>query len=216
MKPIKELSEQIRLLTEETTPGQKKFYIEGIYLQGDIGNKNKRFYPSIILKNEVARYVRESVEKNSAWGELGHPSTPSINAERICHRIVSLKESGSNIIGRALVTNTPYGNIIKGLMEDGGRIGVSSRGLGSVVQKGDLQEVQSDFYLAAVDAVIDPSAPDAFVQGIMEDKEYIWQNGFLVEANIATMKKSILKAPMSQLEKVKLKLFEEFLSKLPK
>ena len=185
-------------------------------MQGDIKNRNGRMYPRQVLANEVNRYNREYIKKNRAYGELGHPQGPTINLERVSHMITSLEQQGSDFIGKAkIMTNTPYGKIVESLIGEGAQLGVSSRGMGSLKDKGGTQEVQKDFYLAtAADIVADPSAPNAFVNGIMESKEWVWDNGIIREADIADMKEDVKRASKSELENVKLKVFENFLSKL--
>jgi len=207
--------EEVQYLHEEKD-GKKSLHIEGVFMQGDIKNRNGRVYPRAILANEVARYNKEYIEKKRAYGELGHPQGPTINLERVSHLITSLRQEGSNFIGKAkIMTETPYGKIVESLMKEGAQLGVSSRGMGSLQQKGGAQEVQKDFYLAtAADIVADPSAPSAFVNGIMESKEWVWDNGMIREADIADMQNEVKTASRSELENVKLKVFEDFLSKL--
>lgn len=216
MKLLKELNEEVKLITEEADGGKKNFFIEGIFLQSEIENRNHRVYPKAILGREVNRYVTEFVNKNRAYGELGHPDTPNINPDRISHLITSLKEDGNNYVGKAKILDTPYGDIVRGIMNGGGALGVSSRGMGSLKpMKEGTQLVQDDYFLAtAGDVVVDPSAPDAMVQGIMEQKEWIWQNGIIKEADIAAMRKEILGASRKQLEEVTLRNFENFLKRL--
>ncbi len=215
MKLICEVLEDIKYLEEEKD-GKKGTYIEGIFMQGDIKNRNGRVYPKETLQKEVSRYDKEYIQKNRAYGELGHPQGPTINLERVSHLIQSLKQDGSNFVGRAkIMTETPYGKIVKSLMSEGAQLGVSSRGMGSLKNVGGKQEVQSDFYLAtAADIVADPSAPNAFVNGIMESKEWVWDNGIIREADINDMHHEVKTASKSDLENVKLKVFESFLSKL--
>tara|TARA_Y100000004_G_scaffold155060_1_gene179498 strand:+ start:2542 stop:3189 length:648 start_codon:yes stop_codon:yes gene_type:complete len=215
MKLICEVVEDVKYLEEEKN-GKKGLYIEGVFMQGDIKNRNGRLYPRQVLSNEVNRYNREYIKKNRAYGELGHPQGPTINLERVSHMITSLEQQGSDFIGKAkIMTNTPYGKIVESLIGEGAQLGVSSRGMGSLKDKGGTQEVQKDFYLAtAADIVADPSAPNAFVNGIMESKEWVWDNGIIREADIADMKEDVKMASKSELENVKLKVFENFLSKL--
>ena len=216
MKLIREEIETVDFIVEERN-GKKNMFIEGIFLQGDLKNRNGRMYPKETLAKEVARYNKEYVEKKRAYGELGHPQGPTINLERVSHMITELKQDGSNFLGKAkIMTETPYGQIVKSLMDEGAQLGVSSRGMGSLkAGKNGAQEVQKDFYLAtAADIVADPSAPDAFVNGIMESKEWVWDNGVIREAQIADYETEIKKASKSDLEDVKLKVFENFLSKL--
>ena len=169
MKLISEIVENVQVITEGKS---KDLYIEGVFLQSEMANRNKRIYPKSVMEKEVSRYMKEYVESKRAFGELGHPEGPTINLDRVSHIITSLREDGNNYIGRAKILNTPMGNIVKGLIEGGAQLGVSSRGMGTLKEKEDgINEVQNDFYLAtAADIVADPSAPDAFVQGIMENK----------------------------------------------
>jgi len=218
LKLICEVNEDINYITEaKDDSGKKSYFIEGVFMQGDIKNRNGRVYPAETLAKEVARYNKEYVEKKRAYGELGHPQGPTINLERVSHMITELKQDGSNFMGKAkIMTETPYGAIVKSLMDEGAQLGVSSRGMGSLkAGKSGAQEVQKDFYLAtAADIVADPSAPDAFVNGIMESKEWVWDNGVIREATIADYETEIKKASKSDLESVKLKVFEDFLSRL--
>ena len=218
MKLICEVNEDINYITEQLdeATGKKKYMIEGVFMQGDIKNRNGRVYPAEVLDKEVQRYNEAYVTKNRAYGELGHPSGPTINLERVSHMITELKRDGSNFMGRAkIMTETPYGAIVKSLMDEGAQLGVSSRGMGSLKQKNGIAEVQNDFYLAtAADIVADPSAPDAFVNGIMESKEWVWDNGIIREAQIADYQSDIKKASRQELEEAKLRVFEDFLSKL--
>ena len=218
LKLICEVNEDINYITEEKEEdGKKSYFIEGVFMQGDIKNRNGRMYPSETLAKEVNRYNKEYVQKKRAYGELGHPQGPTINLERVSHMITELKQDGSNFMGKAkIMTETPYGQIVKSLMDEGAQLGVSSRGMGSLkAGKNGAQEVQKDFYLAtAADIVADPSAPDAFVNGIMESKEWVWDNGLIREATIADYETKIKKASKADLEDIKLKVFENFLSKL--
>jgi len=215
LKLITETTEEVKYLHEEKN-GKKNLYIEGIFMQGDIKNKNGRMYPKDVLLKEVNRYNKEYVAKNRAYGELGHPQGPTINLERVSHMITRLEPDGSNFMGKAkIMTETPYGKIVESLINEGAQLGVSSRGMGSLKQVGNTNEVQKDFYLAtAADIVADPSAPNAFVNGIMESKEWVWDNGVIKEADIASMHTEVKTASKSELENVKLKVFENFLSKL--
>ena len=216
MKLIKEHIEEVRYLTEKTEDGKKQMYIEGIFLVGDTVNRNNRMYKMDTLRNEVTRYTKDLIESNRALGELGHPDTPSLNLERVSHKIVSLKENGNTFVGKALIMETPYGNIAKNLIDSGVNLGVSSRALGSVVMtKEGYNLVQDDLRLAtAADIVADPSAPGAFVQGIMENKEWLFVEGRFVEVDIDNTKRQIRAASSRQIEEVALKLFENYLSKL--
>lgn len=216
MKLITELTEDVKYVTEATENGKKKLYIEGIFLQGNIKNRNGRRYRTEHLDREVTRYMKDLVEKNRAFGELGHPNGPSINLDRVSHLIESLKREGDNFIGRAVITDTPMGNIARGLIESGAQLGVSSRGMGSLAPgKDGIMEVQGDFYLAtAADIVADPSAPDAFVQGIMEGVEWVWDNGVLKAQQVEEMHRTIKTANKRQLEEAKSAVFEKFLKLL--
>jgi hypothetical protein len=193
MKLICEVNENLQIITESNEAGEKQYFLEGILMQGNIGNKNGRVYPTDTLANEVARYNREFVEQNRAYGELGHPAGPTINLERVSHMIKSLRQEGDNFIGKVKIMDTPYGNIVKNLMKEGAKLGFSSRGMGSLTKRRDgLMEVQKDFYLAtAADIVADPSAPHALANGIMEGREWIWDNGILIEKEVAQIKSDI-------------------------
>jgi hypothetical protein len=216
MKLIKEHIEEVRYLTETTENGKKNMYIEGRFLVGDEVNRNNRMYKMDTLRQEVARYNKEYVDTNRALGELGHPDTPSLNLERVSHKIVSLVEDGNTFRGKALVLDTPYGQIVKNFIDSGVNLGVSSRAMGSVVMtKEGYNLVQDDLRLAtAADIVADPSAPGAFVQGIMENKEWLFVEGRFVEVDFDNAKRQIRQAPRAQVESVALKLFENYLSKL--
>lgn len=194
MKLICEVNEEVNYVSEtiDEATGKKNLFIEGIFMQGDIKNRNGRMYPANVLEKEVKRYNEQYIQKNRAYGELGHPSGPTINLERVSHMITRLERDGSNFVGKAkIMTETPYGKIVESLMKDGGQLGVSSRGMGTVKPSRDgTGVVQSDFYLAtAADIVADPSAPQAFVEGIMEGKEWVWNNGALLEAEMVEMKR---------------------------
>ena len=215
MKLICEVNEDIQYELEEAEGQPKKYFLEGIFMQADQKNRNGRLYPKNILAKEVKRYSEKYIKSNRAFGELGHPDGPTVNLDRVSHMITDLKEDGSNFVGRAKVMDTPYGKIVKNLIDEGAKLGVSSRGMGSLKPNKDAQVVQSDFYLAtAADIVADPSAPDAFVEGIMEGKEWIWDNGLIREKDINEYKREIVKAPRKNLEKVKIRAFEDFLLKL--
>ena len=198
--------------------GKKSVYIEGIMLQTEVKNKNGRIYPKEVMQKEVARYTKEFIDQKRAYGELGHPEGPTINLERTSHLIQSLNEDGNNFVGKAKILSTPMGEIVKNLLADGARLGVSSRGMGSLKQsnrEGGTQLVQSDFQLAtAADIVADPSAPDAFVNGVMEGVEWIWDNGVIKAQKIEEYKHSIRRAKPQQLQKTKLKVFRSFLENL--
>lgn len=216
MKLITEINESIEYIAEAKDDGSKDYYIRGPFMQANIKNRNGRMYPAEVLDKEVKRYVSENVDKNRAYGELGHPTSPTINLDRVSHMIKELTREGDNFIGKAkIMTETPMGRIVKNLMDEGASLGVSSRGMGSLKNKGGLAEVQNDFYLAtAADIVADPSAPDAFVEGIMEGKEWIWDNGIIREATISDYKEQIEEAPSRDLTEAKLRVWSNFLSKL--
>jgi len=216
MKLISEEASNVEFLTETTKKGGKNYFIEGIFMQANTKNRNGRIYPQEILQKEAKRYNTEFIQKKRAFGELGHPDGPTVNLERVSHMIEELQEVEQNFMGRAKILDTPYGKIVKNLIDEGARLGVSSRGMGSLKPvKDGIQEVQGDFYLAtAADIVADPSAPDAFVAGIMEGKEWIWDNGVVKESIISKIKESVKKSPASNLDSTKLKAFNSFLSKL--
>lgn len=214
MKLIKELTEEVNFLTEEVN-GQKRYFLEGIILQGNIKNKNKRIYPFEILQKETSRYMNEVVSNNRAYGELNHPDSPQINLDRVSHLFTELRAEGTNIRGKARVVDTPCGNIVRGLLEGGANLGISSRGVGSVKSKDGVAYVQEDFKLAtAGDIVADPSAPDAFVQGIMEGVEWIYENGLWSEQTIDESKRLITDASARKLQEKKIEAFERMLKRL--
>ena len=216
MKLIRETVENVKYLTEASENGKKNLYIEGTFLVGDTVNRNNRMYKMETLRNEVKRYNEEFIKTNRALGELGHPDTPSINLERVSHKIVSLAEDGNTFYGKALILETPYGQIVKNFIDNDVSIGVSSRALGSVQQtKEGYNLVQDDLKLAtAADIVADPSAPGAFVNGIMENKEWMFVEGKFVEADFDNAKRQIQRASSRQIEEVALKLFENYIRKL--
>lgn len=216
MKLITEINEEVQILTEETEDGKKNFFIEGIFMQAEQKNRNGRMYPVGVLAKEANRYITEYVMKNRAYGELGHPDGPTINLERVSHMIKELRQEGNNFYGKAKIMDTPYGNIVKNLISEGACVGVSTRGMGSLEERSDgTKIVKDDFYLAtAADIVADPSAPDAFVRGIMESKEWIWDNGIIKEVQISEYKKTIQKSSKKNLEETMIKTFQHFLSKL--
>ena len=218
MKLICEQIENVRYVTEAKESGKKDYFIEGVFMQADIQNRNGRVYPVSILEKECARYMKEAVQQNRAYGELGHPNGPSINLDRVSHMIKELRQDGSNFIGRAKIMDTPMGNIVKNLMDEGASLGVSTRGMGSIREnKQGFMEVQDDFHLAtAADIVADPSAPDAFVRGIMEGVEWVWDNGLLKAQKIEEMKTTIKKASRKNLEEAKLNVFKKFIDELVK
>lgn len=216
MKLITETTLDVRILTENTNDGKKNYFIEGVFMESDSKNKNGRVYPLTTMEKEVNRYITEYVNTSRAIGELGHPEGPTVNLERAAHMIKELHFDRNQVCGRAKILDTPYGRIVKNLMDEGAKLGVSSRGMGSLVEKNGYQEVQEDFMLAAVDIVADPSAPNAFVNGIMEGREWIWENGIFKQVDLENYKKQISNSPSRSLEKTKLKVFESFLSKLSK
>jgi hypothetical protein len=218
MKLICEVYEDLKIITEANEiTGEKNFFLEGILMQGNLQNKNGRVYPTPVLAKEVARYNREFVEQNRAYGELGHPQGPTINLERVSHMIKELRQDGDNFVGKVKIMDTPYGNIVKNLMKEGAKLGFSSRGMGSLVKKNGIMEVQNDFHLAtAADIVADPSAPHALANGIMEGKEWIWDNGILVEKEVEQIKRGIEEGYSSSADRetVLLNAFNKFLKKL--
>ena len=216
MKLISEEAIDVDFVTEEDENKKKSYFIEGIFMQSEMKNRNGRVYPKAILQKEVKRYTDKFINTKRAFGELGHPDGPTVNLERVSHMITELVEDGANFVGRAKIMDTPYGKIVKNLIDEGAKLGVSSRGMGSLkpVQDG-LQEVQSDFYLAtAADIVADPSAPDAFVSGIMEGKEWVWDNGLLKEKEIVEYQKRVERATEISRNKVRIEAFENFITKL--
>ena len=217
MKLIREEIEDVKILTESRN-GKKSLYIEGIFLQGNIKNRNGRMYPMETLQKEVGRYIKEQVKEGRAVGELGHPDSPTVNLDRVSHKIISLRESGSNFIGKAkILESTPMGKIASGLLSEGVKLGVSSRGIGSLKPtKEGFNVVSDDFMLAtAADIVADPSAPDAFVHGVMEGKEWVWEGTILKERKAEEMKSAIdTLAGKKRLEEHKLDLFNEFINSL--
>ena len=214
MKLIRELTESVQYLTEEKD-GKKTLFIEGPFLVAESVNKNKRMYKEETMRNEVNRYSEEYISKNRAFGELGHPDTPSINLDRVSHLIVGLRQEGNAWIGKAKILETPMGNIARNLIEGGAQLGVSSRGMGSLKMENGINVVQGDFHLAtAADIVADPSAPGAFVQGIMEGKEWMLVNGIWTEEQHEVAKQEIKQASSKEIEAVSLKIFENFLKKL--
>ena len=214
MKLITETTEKIEVLTEEKN-GKKDYKIRGVFMQADIKNRNGRIYPVETLAKEVKRYTTEFIDKKRAFGELGHPDGPTVNLERVSHMITSLKPEGKNFIGEAKVMDTPYGKIVKNLIDEGAQLGVSSRGMGSIQQQNGRNVVGRDFYLAtAADIVADPSAPDAFVEGIMEGKEWVWNNGVLKSIEVEQYKEEIERTKRQDLAEKQSKIFANFLSKL--
>ena len=214
MKLISEEVVNAEYLIEEKN-GKKEYKIKGVFLQSEIKNRNGRVYPREIMVREVNRYTKEFINKNRAFGELGHPDGPTVNLERVCHMVKSLTPDGDNFIGEAKIMDTPYGKIVKGLIDEGAQLGVSSRGMGSIMNRNGINYVKDDFYLAtAADIVADPSAPDAFVEGIMESREWIWNNGVLKQVELEEWKRQIQDAKRSVLEEKKLNIFKSFLTKL--
>ena len=214
MNLISEHIEEIEYLTEADEKGGKNYKIRGTFLQADVKNRNGRVYPMDILEKEVGRYNKNFIQKKRAFGELGHPDGPTVNLERVSHMITDLYPDGKNFVGEAKIMDTPYGKIVKNLIDEGAMLGVSSRGMGSLEPKGGAQVVRKDFYLAtAADIVADPSAPNAFVEGIFEGKEWIWDNGIVREMEIEAYRKALEKKTKDLGEKQQ-KLFANFLSKL--
>lgn len=216
MRLIKEVFETTNLVVEEKLGKGKTYFIEGVFLQSELQNRNGRMYPEKVMDKEVGRYIKEYVEKNKAYGELGHPDTPTINLDRVSHMIVGLRKEGTNYIGKAKILDTPMGNIARGLLDGGANLGVSSRALGSLKTNNEgVQVVQDDFMLStAADIVADPSAPDAFVRGIMESKEWVFVDGKFVEQNIDEVKRVIRQTSSRNLEEAKILAFQNFLSKI--
>ena len=214
MRLIAEEITEVNFLSEEKE-GKRSHFIEGVFLQSEIENKNGRKYPFKTLEREVAKYDESYIRKGRALGELGHPDGPSINLDKVSHKIESLKAEGNNFIGRAKILDTPMGNIAKNLLDEGVKLGVSSRGMGSLRKEGNCNIVQDDFMLAtAADIVADPSAPDAFVDGIMEGKEWVWDNGILKESAVAQIKQEIDEATLINLQERKVSAFSKFLQSL--
>lgn len=216
MRLIREVTETVNLVTESKLGKGKEYFIEGVFLQSELKNRNGRMYPESVMDKEVARYMQEQVENNRAYGELGHPDSPSINLDRVSHLIVSLRKEGTNYIGKAKILETPMGQIARGLLDGGANLGVSSRALGSLKMNEDgIQVVQDDFMLStAADIVADPSAPDAYVRGIMENKEWVFVDGKFVEKHIEEVKAVIRKTSSRNLEEAKIVAFQKFLSKI--
>ena len=203
------------VIVEENKDGKKDYFIEGIFMQSEIKNRNGRIYPKEVIQNEVKRYNKEFVNKDRAFGELGHPEGPTINLDKVSHLITKLEEDGNNFVGRAKILSTPNGQIVKNLIDDGAKLGVSSRGLGSLESKGNAQYVKDDFQLAtAGDIVADPSAPEAFVEGIMEGVEWIYENGRLKAYEIDQMQKDLKSARLHKLQETKLNLWKRFVESL--
>jgi len=215
MKLISEAVDNIEYITEEADNGKKNYKIRGVFMQADIKNRNGRVYPYDVLEKEVRKYNKNFINEKRAYGELGHPDGPTVNLERVSHMITKLHPDGKNFIGEAKILGTPMGNIVKNLMDEGAKLGVSSRGMGSLKSQNGANYVGNDFYLAtAADIVADPSAPNAFVEGIMEGKEWVWNNGSLVEAHVAELKKKYDVIQRHRNAKFEALEFAKFLKKL--
>ena len=215
VKLFSEAVEEVEYITEAKEGGGKNYKIKGIFLQADIKNRNGRVYPMEVLQKEVSRYNKKFINENRAYGELGHPEGPTVNLERVSHMVTSLTPDGKNFIGEAKIMETPMGKIVKNIMNEGGKLGVSSRGMGSLNQKNGANYVRDDFYLAtAADIVADPSAPNAFVEGIMEGKEWVWNNGALIEAELVELRRKFDVKKRNRDTKVEALEFAKFLKKL--
>ena len=216
MKLIREEISDCEYIVEDKGDGAKKHLIRGIFMQANIKNRNGRVYPQEVLEKEVNRYRKEFIERKRAFGELGHPDGPTVNLERVSHLITRLEpDNKGNYIGEAKITDTPYGKIVKSLIDEGAQLGVSSRGMGSLENKGGTNYVKSDFYLAtAADIVADPSAPQAFVNGVMEGKEWVWDNGILKESEVAKYQRYMSDSTRKNLEERTLQVFQNFLAGL--
>ena len=215
VKLIAEAVEEVEYITEEKEGGGKNYKIRGIFMQAEIKNRNGRIYPMEVLNEEVKKYNKNFIEQNRAFGELGHPDGPTVNLERVSHMITSLEPDGKNFIGEAKIMDTPMGKIVKNIMDEGGKLGVSSRGMGSLEQKNGANYVKPDFMLAAAaDIVADPSAPNAFVQGIMEGKEWIWDNGLLKEVELQEIVNDIETGVRKKIPGIQSLAFAKFLKKL--
>jgi len=215
MKLFCDINEEIQVLTEENEPGKKNYFIEGIFLMCDQKNRNGRVYTFEMMNKKVNEYNNSFVKQKRAFGELGHPEGPTINLERVSHMITDLYSDKKNFIGRAKIMDTPYGKIVKNLIDEGAKLGVSSRGIGSLEEKNGVNYVKDDYQLAtAADIVADPSAPEAFVRGIMEGKEWIYESGRLVERDVEEIKRSIKNASSRKLEEAKIQAFQKFLRNL--
>ena len=216
MKLISEhFSDDVEYITEQSDDGKKNYKLKGVFLQAEIKNRNGRVYPFEVLEKEVDRYNKEFINENRAYGELGHPEGPTVNLDKVSHMVTSLKPDGKNFIGEAKVMSTPMGGIVKNIMDDGGKLAVSSRGMGSLTKKNGANYVNDDFYLAtAADIVADPSAPNAFVDGIMEGKEWVWTNGLLQEQEVAEIKNEMERNIRSRKANYQALAFAKFLKKL--
>lgn len=214
MKLITELTEDIKYIKEDAGNGAKNYFIEGVFMQAEQKNRNGRIYPKNILAKETGRYINEYVNKGRALGELNHPTGPTVNLDRVSHIVKELHENGNNIYGKAKVLDTPMGKIVKNLIDEGACLGVSTRGMGSLKSKNGFQEVQEDFMLAAIDIVADPSAPNAFVNGIMEGREWIFENGMWQERDNEKAYKLIKNSSSRNLNKNIVKVFEQYFKKI--
>ena len=215
VKLFSEAVDEVQYITEAKEGGGKNYKIKGIFLQADIKNRNGRVYPMEILEKEVTRYNKKFINENRAYGELGHPDGPTVNLERVSHMVTELYPDGKNFVGEAKIMGTPMGEIVKNIMDEGGKLGVSSRGMGSLDQKNGANYVRDDFYLAtAADIVADPSAPNAFVEGIMEGKEWVWNNGALVEAELVELRRKFDVKKRQRDVKIEALEFAKFLKKL--
>lgn len=214
MKLITELTEDVKYIKENIGNGEKTYFIEGVFMQSDVKNRNGRVYPQGILKKECGRYITEYVEKGRAMGELNHPTGPTVNLDRVSHIIKELHEDGRNVYGKAKVLDTPMGKIVKNLIDEGAQLGVSTRGMGSLRPKNGYQEVQEDFMLAAIDIVADPSAPNAFVNGIMEGKEWVFEHGIWTERDREMAVKTIKNSSKRDLQENIVKVFNDYFKKL--
>ena len=210
-----EAVEEVEYITEDTSSGGKNYKIKGIFLQADVKNRNGRIYPMEVLEKEVEKYKKNFIDQKRAYGELGHPDGPTVNLERVSHLTESLEQDGKNFVGEAKIMKTPMGEIVKSLMDEGCKLGVSSRGMGSLQQKGGTNYVKDDFYLAtAADIVADPSAPNAFVEGVMEGKEWVWNNGALIESHLVELKKDFDVKQRNRNAKKEALEFAKFLKRL--
>ena len=215
VKLFSEAVDEVQYITEAKENGGKNYKIKGIFLQADIKNRNGRVYPMEVLEKEVVRYNKKFINEKRAYGELGHPDGPTVNLERVSHMVTELYPDGKNFIGEAKIMETPMGKIVKNIMDEGGKLGVSSRGMGSLDQKNGANYVRDDFYLAtAADIVADPSAPNAFVEGIMEGKEWVWNNGALVEAELVELRRKFDVKKRQRNVKIEALEFAKFLKKL--
>ena len=214
MKLITEHLESVQYITEANEKGEKNVFIEGVFMQAEKENRNKRIYPKDVLTEATAKYVKEQVKSGRAVGELNHPEGPQINLDKVSHRITDLKWEGNDVVGKALILDTPMGKIVKGLVEGGVKLGVSSRGMGTVERRENKTYVKDDFILNTVDIVQDPSAPSAFVEGIMEGVEWVWDNGLLKPQQIEEYETEIRKASSDRLSEAQENVWQDFLSKL--